>query len=330
MQRQPHQRKRKHPWNRLQRGGISSNELCTHTVFLSKIPSGSKPGDLWDALEMFGALEISWVQPGKSFGFVRFVEAKSAKEAVETKYAQIKSRKVSIYYARKSSRAPVIYCDLDGVLCDFLKRATEIIGKSPNDVDKKDGKELFEMWEKLKNSDSFYANLPWMPEGKRLWSKIKHLNPIILSGVPRGKWATPQKLDWVQKNLGEEVRLITCFAPVKPRYCHSRPPSILIDDSDKTGAGWESKGGIYIHHKNIETTLAALKDYGVIGSNDIKLEKAMIVDITSSSKPNSGADEKKLQCDSSRKGEPKELEKHNDEKKLDQQGSKIELGEAKL
>lgn len=38
------------------------------------------------------------------------------------------------------------------------------------------------------------ANLDWMPDGRELWEGVESLQPTILTGLPMGKWAEPQKV----------------------------------------------------------------------------------------------------------------------------------------
>ena len=84
----------------------------------------------------------------------------------------------------------VLYCDLDGVLADFEEGVKERMNKYPNDLNKT------LMWKTLRSTPNFYANLPWMPEGKALWKAIKDYNPVILTGCPKGGWGEADKRAW--------------------------------------------------------------------------------------------------------------------------------------
>ena len=103
-----------------------------------------------------------------------------------------------------------IYCDMDGGLVDFLagaikkinetiddedhplaelaKRVREEIGNAPVEVahlTKGDPRCLpcarDYMRPLLESDEKFWADLPWMPEGKSIWEAIKEQNPIILT-----------------------------------------------------------------------------------------------------------------------------------------------------
>jgi len=153
-----------------------------------------------------------------------------------------------------------LYCDLDGTLTDFVKKVQQITGHSPGELSPD------VMWNAIsrhwEGNRGFYACLEWMPDGWDLWCAIRHLRPAILSGLPRGKWASPQKRVWCARELGPRVPVYTCFAPEKPTY--SRPGAVLIDDSANVRAGWERHGGIFVHHTSTPETLVQLRDLGLI------------------------------------------------------------------
>ena len=155
----------------------------------------------------------------------------------------------------------VIFCDLDGVLVDFDRGVKELTGKLPAEQSPR------AMWPRLAKTPEFYTTLPWMPDGPELWHFIQPYGPVILTGLPLGKWAKPQKLEWCRRELGEHVPVIAGWSKHKPADAASylqeqgradRTP-ILIDDRDKTREGWEEMGGIFIHHRDARTSIAALR-----------------------------------------------------------------------
>ena len=72
---------------------------------------------------------------------------------------------------------PEIYCDMDQVLCDFMKGADKALGSSFVQADKAT------RWAKIAQTKNFWANLAWMPGAKRLYSFIAKYNPHILSAA---------------------------------------------------------------------------------------------------------------------------------------------------
>ena len=149
-----------------------------------------------------------------------------------------------------------LFLDLDGVLADFEKKVLEITGKKPEQL-----KQRF-MWPRIAKHPNFYGTLDWMPDGEDLWNQTKHLNPIILTGLPGGSWAEPQKRLWCTQHLGPEIQVITCLSREKhlraQPYILPNTKALLIDDREKLKPQWEEAGGIFIHHTTTKTTLEQL------------------------------------------------------------------------
>lgn len=147
-----------------------------------------------------------------------------------------------------------LFLDCDGVLADFDRGATKILGLSPHDFQKRHG--LGEFWRRLTRAPDFYAQLPMMSDAKELFDAVKHLDPVILTGLPRGDWAAPQKVRWAAEHF-PGTRIITCMAVDKRK--HAREGDVLVDDTLKHRHLWEDAGGIFIHHRSAARTIAELK-----------------------------------------------------------------------
>lgn len=152
-----------------------------------------------------------------------------------------------------------IYLDCDGVLADFDRKATEIFGMSPERFEKRHGLGAF--WKRLATSPDFFADLPLMPDAMELYDAVKDLEPIILTGLPRGAWAEPQKRRWAEKHF-PGVPVITTSAALKREHCH--PGDILVDDKDKYRRLWEEAGGVFVHHSSARQSVDALKALGLV------------------------------------------------------------------
>lgn len=155
----------------------------------------------------------------------------------------------------------VTFQDLDGCLANFDKSVFEIFGKQPDDIPVK------ELWRELsKPEHDFYNRLDWMPDGKELWSFVRTLDPFLLTGLPMGRWAEPQKREWCTRELQMSgSKVITCMARDKPKEAaaalgRALNGDILIDDREKARAPWESAGGVFVLHTSASNTIKQVKD----------------------------------------------------------------------
>ena len=73
---------------------------------------------------------------------------------------------------------PRIYCDMDGVLCDFKSAAEKVTGMS---ISKWSYASKTEKWQPIKDTPKFWHTMPWQSGGRSLWSFISKHKPHILS-----------------------------------------------------------------------------------------------------------------------------------------------------
>jgi hypothetical protein len=151
------------------------------------------------------------------------------------------------------AKQPHLFLDCDGVLADFDAGAKAILGMSPAAFQKRDGSGEF--WKRLARAPNFYGDLPEMPDAQLLFQAVKHLKPTILTGLPLGKWAAPQKERWAAEHF-PGVPIITTMA--RQKHEHMEPGDVLVDDRENHRHLWENAGGVFIHHKNAEDTLRQL------------------------------------------------------------------------
>ena len=149
-----------------------------------------------------------------------------------------------------------LFLDCDGVLADFDKGAKAVLGGlSPREFEARYSKGEF--WQRLASAKDFYANLPLMPDAQLLFDAVKHLRPTILTGLPLGTWAAPQKLKWAEEHF-PGTHIITCMA--RDKYRHMKGADVLVDDRADHRNKWEAAGGIFIHHKSARESLERLAD----------------------------------------------------------------------
>ena len=155
---------------------------------------------------------------------------------------------------------PQLYLDCDGVLADFDKGAEAVLGMKPKAFQHRFN--IGRMWAKLAGAPDFYGTLPLMPGAMRLFDAVKHLEPIILTGLPRGNWAADQKVRWAAKHF-PGTRIITCMAVDKRN--HAQAGDVLVDDTLKHRHLWEEAGGIFVHHRDVDETLKELAELFPLG-----------------------------------------------------------------
>ncbi|MGH0299320.1 5' nucleotidase, NT5C type [Sinorhizobium meliloti] len=156
-----------------------------------------------------------------------------------------------------------IYLDLDGVLADFDKRACEVLnGECHYRYDFIHGGDA--LWASLNAVPDFFRSFDPMPDAHVLWDAVKHLDPVILTALPKTNAGVvdDQKRRWVAAHFGIHVRVITCETKDKPLHC--KPGDILIDDRSVNLNRWNKKGGTFILHSRATFTVAKLKQLGVI------------------------------------------------------------------
>jgi len=148
---------------------------------------------------------------------------------------------------------PRLFLDADGVLADFDEGARRLLGMTPREYELKHGRGGF--WKRLATAKNFYGSLPEMPDARLLFDGVKHLKPTILTGLPLGNWAAPQKVEWAAEYF-PGVPIITCMA--RDKHKHMKPGDVLVDDRENHRAAYEVAGVVFVHHKNAEDSLRQL------------------------------------------------------------------------
>ena len=159
---------------------------------------------------------------------------------------------------------PRIYCDMDGVLCDFKKHAEKVTGVS---IAKWSTMSKSDKWGPIKEDRYFWSTMPWMAGGKQLWNFISLYRPHILSAYVEESFdpnCIPGKSHWARTNLGIAPGRINLVKRVqKQNYAKvAGQPAILIDDYKKNTDQFTQRGGIGILHTSTPNTLAQLKKLG--------------------------------------------------------------------
>jgi hypothetical protein len=150
---------------------------------------------------------------------------------------------------------PQLFLDCDGVLADFDAGATEVLGMSPYAFEERHGRQEF--WRRIARARDFYATLPLMADARLLFDSVAHLDPVILTGLPLGNWAAPQKVRWAEEHF-PGTHIITCMA--RDKFRHMKGADVLVDDRANHRGKWEEAGGIFVHHQNARSSLERLAE----------------------------------------------------------------------
>ena len=165
----------------------------------------------------------------------------------------------------EETKLPEIYCDMDGVLCDFIKATSDVLGHDFRDskfFTKAGRDKKAEVADKAPN---IYRDLDWMSDGKTLYKFISKYNPTILSAYASWVPKSPQdKRTWLSKNTNvPRNKMFMVRRHEKRDYAvRNGERGILIDDHPKNIKEWEQAGGIGIHHTSASKTISKLKSLG--------------------------------------------------------------------
>ena len=149
---------------------------------------------------------------------------------------------------------------MDGVLCDFEKRFTELYGKDA--LGSRDRKNFTTNWPNF-IMDGNFESLEWFPGGKELLDFIQNETDWeveILSSSGGEKFHTEvaaQKVVWLCNNgIPYKANIVPGR---KHKTAYATPETILIDDTEDIIVNFNAAGGLGILHKDANETLAKLR-----------------------------------------------------------------------
>jgi hypothetical protein len=157
-----------------------------------------------------------------------------------------------------------LFLDCDGVLADFDTYVEPLLGERTKTVASVQH-DVPGMWQKIYDHDGFYARLPLMADAMELFDAVKHLNPIILTGIPKYRredgWAVQQKLMWAGQYF-PGLEMITCLSENKRDYMEAG--DVLVDGNLQYKPLWVEREGIFVLHVSAENSIAELKKRQVL------------------------------------------------------------------
>ena len=175
-------------------------------------------------------------------------------------------------FLTEAKKKPMVYLDMDGVLCDFFAAWWEF--------HKKNAKKMYaaESWEDLKkipknvrdkeletlpNAEEFFATLKPLPGGKKIVHFLRDNDiPFQILSTPLGsdrEGSISGKTKWLEAHGLGNVK--ANFEENKAKY--AKKGDILVDDYGVNIAKWNLAGGVGIKHDEDTTdnTLELLAKY---------------------------------------------------------------------
>lgn len=159
-----------------------------------------------------------------------------------------------------------IYLDMDGVICDFNKEYTKTFGISPSEADR-DKKEFSKNW-KIFCEGGHFENLDWWPGAKDLLAVVASMsvNPDVTvqmltstGGLKYHNTVAAQKEKWLSDH--DIPYHANCVSGRVNKKNYAGKWKVLIDDTEDCIEGFNEKGGYGILHKDVNETIALLKNY---------------------------------------------------------------------
>ena len=149
-----------------------------------------------------------------------------------------------------------LYCDMDGVLCNFDQRFDDLFGKQPSEVESEKGTPYF--WGMIHRvGKKFWSRMDWTPHGQELWTAISEHKPTLLTAPPKKQGDFSQldpvtmegKQEWADMNLSPAPAGITFKASKDKQQVAEQDVAngltpILIDDRKDIIDRWKAAGGI--------------------------------------------------------------------------------------
>lgn len=155
---------------------------------------------------------------------------------------------------------PIVMIDMDGVLSDFERKVSELLGVPMRTAPK--GK----VWGKIgyydKNVEPFFESLPKMPDADVLWDFViknfTQYNILTATGtMPRN--VVEQKHRWMANHYGSDV-IVKTVQSSKEKAKYANPGTILIDDRMASIEPWRKAGGIGVLHTSAADSIAQLRE----------------------------------------------------------------------
>lgn len=143
-----------------------------------------------------------------------------------------------------------IHLDMDGVVADWNQGVAEIIGYA---LDDPRAHYPQEDWQKLKQHEHLYRNLPLLPHAEDMANLARRFRDelgwslVFLTAIPHYNdmhWSFWDKCLWAQEHFPD---IPVHFGPYSvDKQVHCKPGDILVDDRTDNCQRWRGAGGTAI------------------------------------------------------------------------------------
>lgn len=187
---------------------------------------------------------------------------------------------------------PIIFCDIDGVVADFVKGYREAFHRDAYADD------AFTVKQFCLQSSHFFRDLPVIPKGRELVEILSDNYTVVFLTTPMDELpeCRRDKIEWIRENFGLNYDIL--FSHNKADYVVDEK-SILIDDYDKNLKEWADAGGTAIDCRKRNDEIIEKIEEAIYGKKEIETLKEKLKKIVVNTEPS----EKQKQSGNYAKGE---------------------------
>jgi 5'(3')-deoxyribonucleotidase len=170
---------------------------------------------------------------------------------------------------------PIVFCDIDGCVADFVKGYREAFNRDAYADD------AFTVKQFCLQSPHFFRDLPVIPKGRELVEILSDDYTVVFLTTPMDEmeYCRRDKLEWIKEKFGTGFDVI--FSHDKASFVEDEK-SILIDDMDYNLKPWADAGGsaIDFNRNRVDAIIEKIEE-AIYGKKEVekltdKLKKIVV------------------------------------------------------